>query len=55
MTTYCCANCEFTADEEEFKPARKLSMRIRPGDTYSDLECPDPDCGALAFPVEDQT
>ena len=50
---YCCDNCGFTADEDEFKRASKLSQRLAPGGKFTDLECPDPDCGCLAFPVDD--
>lgn len=49
MTKYACANCDFTADEDSFKPAKHLSQRIDPGGIYTDIECPK--CGALAYPV----
>ncbi len=47
--TYICQNCERQGAPEHFKPARDVLQRHEPGDTYSDLECPE--CGALALPL----
>ncbi len=49
MAQYQCNGCGFEADEDEFDPAEKLSMRLTPGYPYTDLQCPDDECGALAF------
>ena len=49
---YRCNGCDFEGDEDVFEPAEDLSMRLTPGYPYTDLQCPDEDCGALAFPVE---
>ncbi len=48
---YECDSCGYTADEQKFPEARKLFMRLTPGGKYTDRECPDPDCGSLAFPI----
>jgi len=50
-----CDNCGWIGDYDEAKPAEKLSMRIDIGGTYTDVECPDEDCGALCYPVEEVT
>ena len=47
---YRCADCGFMTGQHEFPDAKKLSMRLTPGDTYTDKECPK--CEALAFPVD---
>lgn len=48
--TYECADCGRQAPASELPDAKDLSLRMEPGDTYTDKECPD--CGALCFPVE---
>lgn len=45
-----CDNCGFEAKHDDLPEAKKLSMRLEPGGTYTDVECPE--CGALCFPVE---
>lgn len=49
---YCCDDCGYTADVNEFPMAKRLFERLLPGYTYTDVECPK--CGALAFPVEEE-
>ncbi len=44
---YRCDNCEFTAFEADFLPAKNLSMRLTQGGMYTEVECPH--CHALAF------
>ncbi len=52
---YRCDDCGYTADIEKFNYARDLSMRLDPGGTYTDMECPKVNCGALAYPVMPKT
>ncbi len=53
MEIYECQNCGFQDDESKFKEAKDLFERHAPGDTFSDIECPH--CGALAFPIKEDT
>jgi hypothetical protein len=48
-TIYQCGNCERQGTRGHFTTIQKVLMRLLPGDTYTDLECPA--CGALALPV----
>jgi hypothetical protein len=45
---YRCQNCDWQG--ERAVPARDLLKRHRPGDVFSDLECPE--CGALVHPLD---
>ena len=46
-----CDNCQWTGDHGEANMAKKLWERMEPGGIYTDVECPE--CGALAFPLDD--
>ena len=48
---YECDNCGYKSDEKDFPEAKDLHMRLTPGGIATTKECPDDDCGALAFPV----
>lgn len=45
-----CQNCDFASTRGDFLPARDLLLRIEPGESFCDSECPE--CGALAHPDE---
>jgi hypothetical protein len=45
-----CQSCELTSGRADFSPARDLLLRIEPGESFTDSECPE--CGALAHPDE---
>jgi hypothetical protein len=47
---YQCQNCDWQG--EGAVPARDVLARHRPGDVFSDLECPE--CGCLVQPVEEE-
>lgn len=47
--SYRCDSCGFTDEQAAFPPAEHITMRMTPGDIYTDRECPE--CAALAFPV----
>jgi hypothetical protein len=48
---FICQGCGLEADESKFNPAEDLSVRLSPGDIYTNLECPEEGCGALAMPA----
>jgi len=50
-----CDNCgkEYIA-EEECLPPKNLWERIEPGNIVPSGECPDPNCGALCYPLKKQ-
>jgi predicted RNA-binding Zn-ribbon protein involved in translation (DUF1610 family) len=48
---YTCDNCGLTDDEDALPYAKSLSLRLTPGEAYTDKECPK--CGALCFPTKD--
>lgn len=50
VNPYQCNNCEHTDDYRSLPQARDLLERFEPGETYTDVECPQ--CGALCFPVD---
>jgi predicted RNA-binding Zn-ribbon protein involved in translation (DUF1610 family) len=50
---YECQNCGFTDDVSNLPMAKDLAERHTPGDTFSEVECPH--CGALCFPVKDES
>lgn len=45
---YQCQNCGHVGLRDAMVPAKDVTQRIEPGDTYTDRECPK--CGALALP-----
>lgn len=49
LELYECQNCGHTAAEDKMAPAKDITLRFLPGDTFSDLECPK--CGAICLPV----
>jgi len=50
---YECQNCGFEDEGENLPMAKHLWERMTPGDTFTDVECPE--CGSLCFPVEPVT
>jgi len=48
-TAYECGNCQHKDDEDNLPDAKNLLMRLTPGDTFTNKECPR--CGALCLPV----
>jgi len=51
MTIFVCENCGHTDEEKEFCWADNIDCRITPGELYTNVQCPLPDCGALAYPA----
>ena len=45
-----CNNCDHEAKHADLPPARDLHARLEPGDTVTDVECPE--CSGLCFPIE---
>lgn len=53
---YHCENCEHEGPADDFVPAKNLTLRVAPGERYTDKECSK--CGALAHllpPLQDWT
>jgi len=47
--TFQCESCEKLWTEDECNPVRDILQRFQRGDSFTDLECPDKDCGALCY------
>jgi len=47
---YRCGNCDFLSTADFMPDAKDIGIRMTPGETYTDKECPL--CHMLAFPVE---
>lgn len=47
---YVCQDCQTEWPENQLNDAKDLSMRMEPGDIYTDKECPT--CGALCYPIQ---